>query len=62
MAVLFAFISVSLPALAHDDDDLSIIPPGQSGVFPYTNNKPVIHGKMGPLIVMHSMSVNNNKV
>lgn len=57
-------VIVSAPAtlLAHDDDDLSIIPPGQSGFFPYTNNNPTIHGQVGPLIVMHAMSVHNSLV
>jgi len=59
---LMALAAVSSTVLAHDDDDLSIIPPGQSGVFPYTNNNPVIHGKLSPLIVMHAMSVHNSMV
>src|ERR1043165_6209267 len=59
LSVSLALAAGTAPLLAHDDDDLSIIPPGQSGVFPYTNNNPVIHGKIGPLIVMHAMSVHN---
>ena len=54
--------SLSTDLWAHDDDDLSIIPPGQSGFFAYTNNNPTIHGVVGPLIVMHAMSVHNSMV
>lgn len=61
-AVMLAIHQVPIAVHAHDDDDLSIIPPGQSGVFPYTNNNPVVHGKIGPLIVMHAMSVHNTMV
>ncbi len=58
-AAILAAASWPQVVQAHDDDDLSIIPPGQSGVFPYTNNNPTIHGKIGPLIVMHAMGVHN---
>ena len=56
--------AVLAPALltsiwAHDDDDLTVIPAGTITLIPYTNNNPVIHGKVGPLIVMHAMSVHN---
>lgn len=61
-AGLLAAATIPVTLQAHDDDDLSIIPPGQSGVFPYTTNNPVIHGKIGPLIVMHAMSVHNSMV
>src|SRR5262245_5662374 len=62
LAALLLAASVPPAMLAHDDDDLSIIPPGQSGFFPYTNNNPTIHGVVGPLIVMHAMSVHNSMV
>jgi len=61
-AATVAAVIAPMISVAHDDDDLSIIPPGQSGVFPYTNNNPTIHGKVGPLIVMHAMSVHNSMV
>jgi len=45
---------------AHDDDDLSVIPPGSTSFAPNLNTNPVVHGKVGPLIVMHAMSVHNS--
>jgi len=61
-AQLLVITYMPMSLMAHDDDDLSIIPPGQSGFFPYTNNNPTIHGVVGPLIVMHAMSVHNSMV
>ena len=46
--------------MAHDDDDLSVIPPGTNTFAVNTNTNPVLHGKVGPLIVMHAMGVHNS--
>ncbi len=59
---LLAAASVSTTLFAHDDDDLSVIPQGQTGLLPNTNTNPVLHGKVGPLLVMHAMSVHNTLV
>jgi hypothetical protein len=34
----------------HDDDDLSVIPPGESGLLPDDATDPTLHGKIGPLL------------
>ncbi len=58
--MLFLATVVSTSVMAHDDDDLSVIPiEGNVTFTPYLTNNPVIHGKVGPLIVMHAMSVHN---
>jgi len=49
----------SRPLLAHDDDDLSVVPSGSTTIAVNTNTNPVLYGKVGPLIVMHAMSVHN---
>ncbi len=56
----FLFAIAAIPSLlAHDDDDLSSIPDGPTSFLPNTNTNPVLYGKVGPLIVMHAMSVHN---
>lgn len=44
---------------AHDDDDLTVIPAGQDTLLPNTNTVPYRDGLVGPLHVMHAMSVHN---
>jgi hypothetical protein len=61
-ASLLAASLVPTQLSAHDDDDLSVIPPGPISLLVNTNTNPVLYGKVGPLIVMHAMSVHNTMV
>lgn len=62
LAALGVLMAAILPTVvdAHDDDDLTVIPAGTSSFAVNTNTDPVIHGKVGPLIVMHAMAVHNS--
>jgi hypothetical protein len=49
------------PGDEHDPDP-GEIPEGQSGLLPDDATNPVLHGQVGPLLPMHTMSVHNTLV
>lgn len=55
--------AITTPALAHlGDVDLTVIPPGTSGLLPDFEKNPIVDGTVGPLLPMHTMSVHNTQV
>jgi len=59
-----ALLALALPAslLAYTNDDLTVIPTGTVSYTVNTNTDPRRDGVVGPLIVMHAMSVHNTLV
>jgi hypothetical protein len=63
--ILTGSIAVTLNVLAHDgngdghDEELESIPGGVSTLLPDDAKNPVLHGWVGPLLPMHTMSVHN---
>jgi len=59
-----AVLALALPGklLAFTNDDLSVLPSGTVSYITNTNTDPRIYGQVGPLIVMHAMSVHNTLV
>ena len=59
-----ALFALALPAttFAFTNDDLSVLPPGTVNYLANTNTDPRRDGVVGPLIVMHAMSVHNTLV
>jgi len=50
------------PNMPFPDDDLSVIPTGNVTWQSHTNTNPVLHGRVGPLLPTHAMSVHNTMV
>jgi len=59
-----ALLALALPAslLAYTNDDLTVLPTGTVSYTVNTNTDPRRDGVVGPLIVMHAMSVHNTLV
>ncbi|HMP81808.1 MAG TPA: galactose oxidase early set domain-containing protein [Verrucomicrobiota bacterium] len=50
------------PNMPYPNDDLSVRPSGTVTWLSHTNTNPVIHGRVGPLLPTHAMSVHNTLV
>ncbi|MDB6055132.1 MAG: hypothetical protein JWN25_2655 [Verrucomicrobiales bacterium] len=59
---LFAAAPYNSNTTTHPDDDLSVRPTGTVTYLVNTNTDPRLYGKVGPLLVMHAMSVHNTIV